>query len=636
MDKKTMTMLMMAAATACACTSDDMPGSFEPSLSVGEATGVMHTEATLHGAVGLRGNTAMPRLNFTLATGGGADSIISDITLDGNEASRRITGLTPGTTYRYRLQATNGRVTLTSSTMSFTTVPSSVPAVGEATDITRTEATLHGQASPLDNGSLPELEFLIGTGGKMEAARQPLTLGADNVTTRLDSLTPGTAYSYCLKAFDGHNNTYSDTMTFVTLPNNKPSVTQPKLYSQGPTSMIASYSVTDNGGEPITATGFCVTNTATGAQRRIEADADINADTTFTLHISGLQQNTEYEIRAYAANTVGESQGPALEITTGNAVTLTVAGSLEYTLGEDIYSFTTLSIKGPLNGDDLKCLRKMLGIGADGKPTRGQLARLNMAEAHIVEGGGAYDNSHFTRNGVVGQGLFAHCTGLVELKLPDDATVIEKDALKGCTGLKQLQIPSATTDVTPSDGCTALSAITVLPNNRAYTAADGVLLSADGSQIVWFPMGKTGDYALPATVTSIGDYAFQGCSITRFTLPDGLKEIGQAAFFGSMVEEVTMPDKLRLIPTATFQQCSRLRILRLGSMTELISDYAFDGCPLQHIYLDAQYPPVCNDKAFATSYAELLQSCTLHVPAGRSGFYKADRNWGKFKHITEK
>ena len=329
-----MTMLMMAAATACACTSDDMPGSFEPSLSVGEATGVMHTEATLHGAVGLRGNTAMPRLNFALATGGGADSIISDITLDGNEASRRITGLTPGTTYRYRLQATNGRVTLTSSTMSFTTVPSSVPAVGEATDITRTEATLHGQASPLDNGSLPELEFLIGTGGKMEAARQPLTLGADNVTTRLDSLTPGTAYSYCLKAFDGHNNTYSDTMTFVTLPNNKPSVTQPKLYSQGPTSMIASYSVTDNGGEPITATGFCVTNTATGGQRRIEADGDINADTTFTLHISGLQQNTEYEIRAYAANTVGESQGPALEITTGIAVTLTVAGSLEYTLGE--------------------------------------------------------------------------------------------------------------------------------------------------------------------------------------------------------------------------------------------------------------------------------------------------------------
>ena len=104
----------------------------------------------------------------------------------------------------------------------------------------------------------------------------------------------------------------------------------------------------------------------------------------------------------------------------------------------------------------------------------------------------------------------------------------------------------------------------------------------------------------------------------------------------NVVGVVTMPDKLRLIPTATFQQCSRLRILRLGSMTELISDYAFDGCPLQHIYLDAQYPPVCNDKAFATSYAELLQSCTLHVPAGRSGFYKADRNWGKFKHITEK
>lgn len=234
----------------------------------------------------------------------------------------------------------------------------------------------------------------------------------------------------------------------------------------------------------------------------------------------------------------------------------------------------------------------------------------------------------------VGQGLFALCEKLQEVSLPASAEVIEKDAFLGCSSLTRLDIPANAREVTPSDGCTKLSHLGISPANLYYHSVDGVLFDAGVSEIVWFPYDKSGDYALPSSITAIGDYAFRGCNITKFTLPEGLKELGQGTFYGSMVEEVVTPASLRLLPTATFQACQKLKTVRLGSGMELISDYAFDGCPLEHLYVEAVYPPVCNPDAFSTSYTDLFKQCILHVPANRLGFYKNDPTWGQFKNIT--
>ena len=89
------------------------------------------------------------------------------------------------------------------------------------------------------------------------------------------------------------------------------------------------------------------------------------------------------------------------------------------------------------------------------------------------------------------------------------------------------------------------------------------------------------------------------------------------------------------VPTAAFQACSRLKTVRLGSGTELVSDYAFGNCPLEHLYVEAVYPPVCNPDAFSTSQGNLFRTCTLHVPANSMDRYKAHPSWGQFEHIME-
>lgn len=505
---------------------------------------------------------------------------------------------------------------------------------GEASGITRTEAVLTGEVELQGSTDMPELSFRYGTSDQMEQTTGTLTPTGNKVQMQVSGLTPGTMYYYSLQGSNGRVNLTGNTMTFVTVPNDRPSVGVPAVLSQGPVSVIVEYEITDDGNEDITATGCYVTDMADGNTQKVEAETEGAEGIKMRVRIGGLRQDATYEIKAYAANNEGESVGEPLTFVTTNAVLLAGAGELEELMGDGKYTYTSLSIAGPMNGDDLRCLRQMMGRDVDGTATPGQLAEVNLADAHIVEGGGVYGSSRYTENNVVGYGLFADCNSLTSVTLPSDAVKIEKDAFMNCTSIKTITVPASAAFISPSSGCTSLAAINVSAANTAYSSIDGVLFDAGATEILWFPIGKQGDYTLPASVKSIGDYAFQGCHITRFTLPDNLTQIGQAVFFDSSVEEVVMPSNLRLIPTATFQKCSRLKTVRLGAATELISNYVFDGCPLTNLYIDAQYPPVCNSNAL-TSTPDFLPTCTLHVPKGRKNFYKADASWKRFGTIVE-
>lgn len=504
--------------------------------------------------------------------------------------------------------------------------------VSEATDITRTEATLRGTVALQGNTDMPGLRFVYGDDG---GATTRVEAFADNgsVSSRITGLTPGTRYAFYLQAYNDRITVNSGTMTFTTIPNDKPTIGELTILSHGPASVIVSYTITDDGGEEITETGCYVACASDGETYKVVATLPGN-DGTYKMRIGELRQNTTYELKAFASNKEGETIGEALSFTTGNAVTLTEPGALRSLMGDNLYAYTSLSFAGPMNGDDLACLRSMAGIDTDGSATRGQLIHIDMADVSIVAGGGSYGESRYTEDNVIGYGLFAGCSKLESIVMPDNVTVMERDALRDCASLTSLTIPASVEEVTPSSGCVALAEILVSPANSHYRSEGGVLFNADATGLVWFPMGKEGGYTLPATVTSIDDYAFTGCKITSLTLPDELTDIGQSAFYGCELEEIHMPDKLRQIPVGVFQDCPRLSTVYLGTDTELVSDYAFDGCPLLHLYLPASYPPVCRPDAFGRSSAEIFSSCVLHVPSDRLAMYKQDPEWGQFKHIV--
>lgn len=508
-------------------------------------------------------------------------------------------------------------------------------AAGTATDITRTEATLTGRVTLQGNTQMPVLKFMYGTTETMSQSTEALTATDNSVSARLTGLTAGTHYYYCLTGSNGRATLQSTTLDFTTEPNDKPTVGTLTTLSQGPVSVIVGYTVTDDGGETLTETGCYITEAGQTEPTKITTDPTDATDGTYSVRVSGLKQNTSYTLQAFATNRSGESLGGTLQHTTADAVSLTTAGELSFLMGDALYDCTTLSFEGPMNGSDFRCLRQMVGIDTDGTATSGQLSEVNLADVKICDGGESYDGERFTTENTVSTGLFAGCTQLTSLVLPDETTTIEQDALSDCTSLTTLLIPASTEAVSPSSGCTALESINVSAANKNFTSIDGVLFDSGATALLWFPLGKTGSYTLPSTVTEIGARAFKGCCITTLTLPDNITEMGMAAFYGSKVEEVFLPDALKTVPTSTFQECSNLKTVHIGSGAQLMADYLFDGCPLTDLYVKAQTPPVCNADAFTNNAEDIFTTCTLHVPAGRKTIYRSHSIWGQFKKIVE-
>ena len=517
----------------------------------------------------------------------------------------------------------------------------------EAIDITRNEATMVGQCHTTGSTEMPQLWFCYGDDPSMSQKTAVLTPADNNggkpdgtVVYRLNQLTPSTTYYYKLQGGSGNVVLSGEQLSFTTQPNAKPKAGEVTVLGISPLSAIVSYSISETGGDPITESGCYLSRQdggtmgdATTIKLVQTGDADDNG--MFRLRIGGLQPEVAYSIRPFAANKNGEDVGEAVSFVTTSTSIINDAGQLTELVGDDKYRFTTLSIAGFLNGDDLRTLRDMAGCDNEGKATAGQLSDIDLSGAQIAEGGKAYAEGHFTQTNVVGKAMLASCEKLKRIVLPLQTTKIEADAFRNCSSLHTIEVPTLVESIETSAGCTALTEINVQAGNSHYSSKDGVLLSGDGKSILWFPMGKEGEYTLPSTVTTVGDYAFRNCRIETFHFADGLTSIGKYAFYNSSVKEVSLPSTVKQIPTGLFQKCADLTTVHLGKNTELLGDYVFDGCPITNLYISAPTPPYCSNNTFASSGNNIFSTCRVHVPKNRRIYYRGDMIWAQFKRIVE-
>ena len=85
---------------------------------------------------------------------------------------------------------------------------------------------------------------------------------------------------------------------------------------------------------------------------------------------------------------------------------------------------------------------------------------------------------------------------------------------------------------------------------------------------------------IPDSVTSIGSYAFSGCSaLTSVTIPDSVTSIGNAAFYDCRsLTTVTIPDSVTSIGKAAFFGCSSLTSVKIPDSVTSIVDDTFGSC----------------------------------------------------------
>ncbi len=176
-----------------------------PGVSTEPATAVTGTTATLNGAVNPDG-LAVSDCQFEYGTEAGVYTKTQPcegaIPVDDNEhsVSAALIGLSRGTTYHFRIVATNANGTARSDDEVFTT---NIPAAtGGATEVTGTKATLQGIVNP-EGVAVSQCFFEYGTGfgyGKTVpcVGAIPTDEGGHPVTAALAHLTPHANYHFRL------------------------------------------------------------------------------------------------------------------------------------------------------------------------------------------------------------------------------------------------------------------------------------------------------------------------------------------------------------------------------------------------------------------------------------------------------
>ena len=154
-------------------------------------------------------------------------------------------------------------------------------------------------------------------------------------------------------------------------------------------------------------------------------------------------------------------------------------------------------------------------------------------------------------------------------------TSIESNAFANSTGLTNLTISKNITSLTGNmfDTCSALNAISVDANNASYSAESGVLFNKNKTEIIKYPVAKSGEYTIPNTVTTIGESAFANAKVTKVKIPTSVETIKTKAFVGcTSLAELTVLDTVTTIEETAFASTTKLNVKENSTAHEYAVD----------------------------------------------------------------
>ena len=184
-----------------------------------------------------------------------------------------------------------------------------------------------------------------------------------------------------------------------------------------------------------------------------------------------------------------------------------------------------------------------------------------------------------------------------------------------------------------------------------WTLDDSGNLTLSGSGEMWnngYDDSPFKDYEIrKATVkygiTSIGDYAFKGCSgLEKIMVESGNSRYDSRDNCNSIIDTETntlivgcknsvIPNSVTSIGDYAFEGCSGMTELTLPNSVTSIEGYAFQGCSgLAKITSLAGIPPVCGSGVFD---GVNKTNCELIIPGESVAAYKQAEGWKEFSNI---
>ena len=358
-------------------------------------------------------------------------------------------------------------------------------------------------------------------------------------------------------------------------------------------------------------------------------------------------------------------------------VTLTEAGTLETTLTQDTKDIVEeLTVKGPINGRDLQCLKGLCG-------QFGVLTSINLSDATIVDGEGttanvlpegAFQTTMALQHIVLPKNLTAigsfafQDSGIEELVLPATVKELGRDIFYYARNLKALSVEEGNTVFDSRDNCNAI--IETASNTLRIGCANTVVpngIKALG-QMAFSGIPSLKEVKLPSGLTSIGWAAFWAdTELSKVTLSESVTDIGESPFGGceritslvidekngkydsrnncnAIIETATdkliqgfattkIPEGVKTIATAAFRSLATLTEIEIPASVEKIEPEAFLYCnQMTKVVSHIKKPFAVSSMVFS---GDNMKTAVLHVPYGTREAYANTPGWDTFRTIVE-
>ena len=296
----------------------------------------------------------------------------------------------------------------------------------------------------------------------------------------------------------------------------------------------------------------------------------------------------------------------------------------------------------------------------------------NLSSIVVEEGNTTYDSRN-NCNAIIETAKNSLIAGCRTTVIPEGVETISVRAFQNLTGLKSLYIPSSVKNIYSAfDGCTSLESIEVDKGNETFDSRNNcnAIINTSKNELVLgckstvipndvvsigynaFTRSGVTSLVIPASLTEIKEYTFDGCNITSIVVEEGnpvfdsrdncnaiIKTETNTLFWGG--PNTVIPTSVTTIGSYSFRGCTGLTSINIPANVTTIEYCAFEGSGLKTLTIPATVTGVgfalCNQCANLTDiylYAETVpeehileedmyaENITLHVPASALEQYK--------------